>query len=261
MTRRLYVDCATSGPLLSRERGTSRQILLNDPRQPHLVRLAYLGVDDAGIVRGVSQMILPEPSWPPILPDATGGHGVTAELAASQGVPLDEVMADFRAALAEADELVAFNIEFHTRMLVKASLDLGVTFMMPPQVAPFCAMRMSAPLIGKPRADGKPGNMWPKFVEAYAHFSGGAELPVIDEVGPIENGLAMVDALRVIREGIECGRGGMSDEDLQNLIRLLGHTSLTAEVRMPGASFTAGELLTVMRQAAAYREQQRSIPR
>ena len=53
----------------------------------------------------------------------------------------------------------------------------------------------------------------------------------------------------------------MSDEDLQNLLRLLTVTSRTAEVRMPGAVFSTGELLTVLQEAAAYRQQQRSAPR
>ncbi len=263
MPRRLYLDTGISGVMLSRERDSGHSIGLADPRQPHLVRIAYLGVDEAGPVRGVCQIIRPEAPWNGWISDeATGGHGVTTEIAEMRGLPLEAVMEEFYDALDGTDELVAFNIDFHVRVLRKAMIDLGGNFTMPGSVAPFCAMRMAAPFVRKPRVDRKPGFMWPKLVEAYAHFSGGAELPGIDEVGPFENGLAIVEALRVIREGIDTGGGvGMSDEDLQNLIRLLAHTSLTAEVRMPGASFTAGELLTVMREASAYRDQQRSAPR
>lgn len=52
----------------------------------------------------------------------------------------------------------------------------------------------------------------------------------------------------------------MIDEDLHNIIRVLESYPATDTVRLPGALCGAGELLTVLREARAYREQQRSAP-
>lgn len=258
MPKRLYLDTAVSGRMLDNEPETGHSIGLGDPRQPHLVRLAYMGVDDLGPLRAVCHLITPEPEWV-WDEDAEGGHGVTYDDARLRGTSLADAMDQLTDALAGADELVMFNDRHHHRVLRRAMIDLGSTFVS--NVPRFCAMRMSASFVRKPRHDRRPGFAWPKLTEAYAHFSDGAELPPIDD--PIETGLAVVEALRVIREGIERhgGPANMSDEDLTNLIRLLVPMSRTAEVRLPGASFTTGELLTVMREAAAYREQHRSIPR
>jgi hypothetical protein len=199
MTRRLYVDTAMSGRLLFEDTSTGRDIPLFDPRQPHLVRLAFLGTDDDGPLRAVCHIIRPDPSWPSSTDKALSGHGVSEELAQALGVPLDDAMAEFREALEDADELVAFNISFHTRALRKAAVDQGEGLKLPGRDQRFCAMREATQFLRIPRETGY-GYQWPKLVEAYAYFSDGKELPPIDD--PIETGLATVGAIRVIREGI-----------------------------------------------------------
>jgi hypothetical protein len=45
----------------------------------------------------------------------------------------------------------------------------------------------------------------------------------------------------------------MTDEDLENLTAVLTGTDRAAEVRMPGAVCSVGELLIVLQDAAAFR--------
>jgi hypothetical protein len=199
MTRRLYIDTAISGRMLFRETDTGHTVPLFDPRQPHLVRLAMLGVDAAGKVNESCYVVRPLPGWPGSTEDAIGGHGISNAYAEAHGEALHVVMDEFTDALAEADELVAFNISFHVRALQKAALDLGGNLVIPSQVRRFCAMRGATSYVRKPRIDRGEGYQWPKLTEAHAHFGGG-ELPPIED--PIETGLAVVAAVRLIREGI-----------------------------------------------------------
>jgi hypothetical protein len=192
--RTLYVDTATTGRFLYRESNS-------DHRQPHLCRLALLeethGSGERTGTRYV-RLIKPLPTWH-FDPGAIAGHNITRDDALRRGVSLIEAMQTWKAMLAEADEIVAFNWEFHRRVLAKALIDLGDTMIIPPGVRQTCAMRAATDIVRKPRMDG-PGYAWPKQAEALRYFGAGAELPPI-EGDPIERGRALVDSLRVIHQG------------------------------------------------------------
>jgi hypothetical protein len=205
--RRLYVDTATTGLTLYRESDA-------DPRQPHIGRLAILATAEGMRPTGICRLIKPEPGWE-WEAGAGAGHGITRTDAEARGVPLGEAMDTLLRALQGTDELVAFNWEFHRRLLMRSMVDLGSYLEIPPTTRQICAMRAATPVIKKPKevdpATRKPvpGYEWPKLAEAYAYFSGGEELPPID-ADPIATGKALVNATRVIHEGTVAHRDGQS---------------------------------------------------
>ena len=203
--RRIYVDTATTGRMLYRESNA-------DPRQPHMARLAILATAEDMRPTGICRLIKPEPGWE-WEAGAEAAHGITRADAEARGVPLGEAMDTLLRALQGTDELVAFNWEFHRRVLMRSMIDLSSYLEIPLATRQICAMRAVTPMIKKPR-EADPATKKPvpcyastKLVEAYAYFSGGEELPPID-TDPIDTGKALVNATRVIYEGTVAHRYG-----------------------------------------------------
>jgi hypothetical protein len=203
--RRLYVDTATTGRMLYRESNA-------DPRQPHMARLAVLATAEGMRPTGICRLIKPEPGWE-WEAGAEAAHGITRADAEARGVPLGEAMDTLLRALQDTDELVAFNWEFHRRVLMRSMIDLSSYLEIPLATRQICAMRAVTPVIKKPR-EADPATKKPvpcyastKLVEAYAYFSGSEELPPID-ADPIDIGKALVNATRVIHEGTVAHREG-----------------------------------------------------
>lgn len=169
--------------------------------QPHLVRLAWVTADeDFRPLRSWSRLIMPRAGWS-FAPDAVVGHGVTPEAAMQRGVRLELAMATFRSALKEADQVAAFNYDFHRKVMEHAAYEVGgdweYLFTDTPGI---CCMRESTDLVRKPRMAPGGGFSWPKLKESFAFFHGD-DLPSMD-MDPEERGLALATCVMLIHRGI-----------------------------------------------------------
>lgn len=191
MTATLYIDTAVGGQWQYRAPNT-------DASQPHLIRLALLLVDDHDQSNEVAfcRLVCPEPTWE-VTPRASEMNGIPRERAADDGFPLAEVMAYFERCAANANRIVAYNIDFHWRVLERSSAESGID--LPASAERVCAMRECTNVVKKPRNQPGGGFAWPKQAEAYQFFTG-LELPPLN-IDPVERGLALVRGVRAIHEG------------------------------------------------------------
>lgn len=127
---------------------------------PHIVSISWIIMDGLQIIKKANFTIYPE-SWDiPI--EASNIHGITTEIAKSDGIPLSEVINIFRSE--KYDVLVAHNMEFDYNVLMNAILwDLGLpcTGL---GIQTFCTMRYMAPICKIPS---KYGFKNPKLSEMY----------------------------------------------------------------------------------------------
>lgn len=181
-----------------------------DADQPHMVRLAWVIDEDGEIVQEWCKLIRPKTHWE-FEPDAMIANGISREIAETIGVPLNYVMAGFVADLDTVDRVVAFNADFHTKVLQRSAIEVGLNgahlFNEHPVA---CAMRRATDIVQKPRMQPGGGYSWPKLVEAYAFF-GGDDLPSLD-MDPIERGIAMARCVHVIDQGILDSQRSVSHE-------------------------------------------------
>lgn len=189
MTATLYIDTAVGGQWQYRAPNT-------DASQPHLIRLALLLVGDQTHEIALCRLVWPAPGWE-VTPRASEMNGITRERAADDGFPLSDVMVNLEALIARADRVVAYNMDFHWRVLERSSAESGID--LPASAERICAMRECTSVVKKPRNQPGGGFAWPKQAEAYQFFTG-LELPPLN-IDPVERGLALVRGVRAIHEG------------------------------------------------------------
>lgn len=189
----LYIDTATNGRWFYRESNASRS-------QPQMCRLAFLliGEDNEEAI-AYCRLVRPTPAWRDFSAEAIVGHGITPEMVAADGIPLAEIMAALAEAVGKADHVVAYNFDYHRRVIAKSAMEIGQD---PDAALPedgYCAMREATDIVMKPRMS-EGGFAWPKQAEAYHYFTG-EHLPKPGG-DPIDRGLVMVRSVRAIWDGI-----------------------------------------------------------
>lgn len=188
--RYVYIDTATHGEWLFRE-----SVL--DPRQPHMIRLATATLAEGEPTFESSRLIKPEPGWD-FTPKAFVMNGISRERCELDGIDARSVLTELAGELAEADAVVAFNMEFHRRVIERAAADAGIELLLPE--TRICAMRAATKHVKKYAANGR-GYAWPKQTEAYTFFTG-KDLGHPADVDPILRGLQTIRAVRAIHQGI-----------------------------------------------------------
>jgi hypothetical protein len=169
-----------------------------DPTQPHIARLAYIVMDNGELLADESMLVVPEPGWV-YETEAIAQHNITPELATENGINLRVAWLTFADQLRKAEVLVAFNSDFHLRVLERTCRDAtGEELLADEHQLIECAMRQATDIVCKPRP-GTDGYSWPKMTEAYHHFSG-MELP--KTLDPIEQGYLQANAVLDIWRGI-----------------------------------------------------------
>lgn len=143
----------------------------NDPVQPRIVQLVAMLYDDARHPAGSLNVII-RPDGFEIPAEASAIHGITTEYAKKYGVPLKVAVAAFESLFANAQLLVAHNIDFD-RLMVRSELArieawniVKVAFETLPT---FCTMKSTTDICKLP---GNYGYKWPKLQEAHVHFFG-----------------------------------------------------------------------------------------
>lgn len=161
----------------------------NDPKQPHLIRVAALLCRGEKTLDSVCRLVAPQPSWPMITPQGTRQHGMDQNDLATSGVLLDVALTRIRALIAKAGEVVAFNAAYHERVLRRAyrdgNMDTGNlrTFV--------CVMRLASVVS---RAGGGSG----RFLKLSEIYSRVAHEALVMPADPTERGMRTVEAVRLV---------------------------------------------------------------
>ena len=94
----------------------------DDPKQPHLVSLAFVMYDtEDGSTLNEQHWIVRPDGWT-IPEEVTAIHGITTEYAEEQGVPLEDILTIFATMCGASDQRVAYGAPFDKRILRIAML-------------------------------------------------------------------------------------------------------------------------------------------
>jgi hypothetical protein len=180
-----YFHCDVTGPWLW-------ELPADAPQQPHLLRLSLLKADSAGGEATPEVLFVkPEASW--TLDGETLFHaGLDGVYVTQYGQPQAVVLRRFLDYAAVSERFVAYNAEFHTRVLRRTAADLGVIW---PDMEVECAMRRSTNIVRVPKMQPGGGFKWPKMSEAHQYFAG-TDIP--HGQGAEIDGAELVMAVRLI---------------------------------------------------------------
>lgn len=159
----------------------ARGMPLDHERQPHLVQLAALLMDDDGTERASVSLIIRPPV--PIPDDVAAIHGITNNIAASVGIPPAAAVGVWSNLARRADLLVAHNIAFDILLMEIAWLrSMGAEAAANWQAlhagrTRFCTMQAATPLVNLPPTErmiaaGFNRPKAPKLAECVRHFFG-----------------------------------------------------------------------------------------
>jgi len=134
---------------------------------PRLVQLAWILTDEEGNRIHTGNLIVKPEGF--IIPsDATRVHGITTQRANEEGVPLAEVIEQFKADLDVATYIVGHNIDFDKKIVGAEMIRLGLKDIMDSKKS-YCTMQSS---INFCRIPGKYGYKYPKLQELYKKLFG-----------------------------------------------------------------------------------------
>jgi DNA polymerase-3 subunit epsilon len=140
--------------------------------QPNLVQLAAILLDDDGSERASMSVIIKPEGWK-IPAGASAIHGITDEIAGRCGVTLRQALTLFHGLYAQAETVVAHNLDFDEAVMATARLRAGSSFA-PNPAASYCTMRRATPICKIPHANPRRPDdyKWPKLEECMHHFFG-----------------------------------------------------------------------------------------
>lgn len=190
MSAILYVETATCGRWLYKSGNTT-------DAQPHLSRLAFILVRDGQEELSWCRLIKPRTSWI-YEPDAVASNGISRPSAEAEGATIENAMEHLFDAAQEADEMVAYNMDFHARVIERSCKDVHLAR---PAIWPTqrCAMRASVDVLRLPRIEPGGGYRWPKHNQAHEYFSNEPWPTVFGD--PVQRGFSLVRGVRAIWEG------------------------------------------------------------
>ena len=134
---------------------------------PRLVQLAWILTDEEGNRIHTGNLIV-KPEGFTIPTDATRVHGITTQRANEEGVPLAEVIEQFKADLDVATYIVGHNIEFDKKIMGAEMIRLGMDDILDSKKS-YCTMQSSIDFCKIP---GKYGYKYPKLQELYKKLFG-----------------------------------------------------------------------------------------
>lgn len=121
----------------------------DDPRQPHLLQLAYILAEEDGTeVETFSTLVKPYPGCI-IGEEAFKAHGITIRKANAEGMDGKEVADRFYAMVFKAERLIGHNVTFDIRMMrIHSAKAHGFKWEAP--IPYFCTMRAATPILNLP---------------------------------------------------------------------------------------------------------------
>ena len=130
---------------------------------PRLVQIAWFHCDNSGNILTDSNYIV-KPQGFTIPEDATEVHGISTEMAKSEGIDLKTVLIEFSKAISQSSFLVAHNLNFDEKIVGAEFLRVNVDNQLP-MIPKICTMEMSTDYCKLP---GKYGNYkWPSLSELH----------------------------------------------------------------------------------------------
>jgi DNA polymerase-3 subunit epsilon len=150
---------------------------VDDPSQPYLVQLAAQLCDESGrVFAGFSLIVNPSSDGSPVgIPEAASNvHGITNEIAANIGAPLETVLSMFSHLYRRADLLCAHNVEFD-KNIIEAAIARCWGKIRLLSLPLFCTMKAATPVINLPPTErmlaaGFDKPKPPKLTECIRHF-------------------------------------------------------------------------------------------
>jgi DNA polymerase III subunit epsilon len=142
------------------------------PIQPKLVELGAVLRDNHDRVRASIDLIIKPENWH-ISEEVAAIHGITEEIAINYGVSLRTVAFLFNNLCAQADLLVAHNMDFDRSVLMSVYHSIGVGNRLG-RLNRFCTMRTAAPVLRLPHGSNPTDKSykWPKLQECMKFFFG-----------------------------------------------------------------------------------------
>ena len=141
----------------------------DDPRQPYVVDLACSLFDRAGLEIERYDAIID--NGVEIPEEVSRIHGITTEIAASEGVTPSLALEEFLRLIGECEVVIGHNVSFDIRMMrIMAARLTGKKWENPRPT--FCTMHRSTGhcKIPSPRARHETDYKWPRLTEAIKHF-------------------------------------------------------------------------------------------
>lgn len=135
------------------------------PLQPYIVQLGAVLTEDDGTERVSIDLIIKPDGWK-ITDEVAAIHGITTDMAERCGVPLFSAASVFNNMLAQADTLIAHNIDFDRMMMRASFFRIGKPFTEAGK-AFYCTMKAATNIC---RIPGNYGFKWPTLQEAHRHF-------------------------------------------------------------------------------------------
>ena len=130
---------------------------------PRLVQIAWFHCDNSGNILTDSNYIV-KPQGFTIPEDATEVHGISTEMAKSEGIDLKTVLIEFSKAISQSSFLVAHNLNFDEKIVGAEFLRVNVANQLP-MIPKICTMEMSTNYCKLPGKYGK--YKWPSLSELH----------------------------------------------------------------------------------------------
>ena len=156
-----FFDCETTGLPVWKSPS-------EDPCQPHIVEIAALLCNEAGIIVDRFEALIRPAGWT-ITPEMTAIHGITNEMAMDLGISEAEALEGFMALHSRASLRVAHNITFDDRIVRIALMryqDEERANAFKDGSEKYCTCFRSRSTVALP------DNKLPNLGEAYQHFTG-----------------------------------------------------------------------------------------
>ena len=175
--RMLFFDTETTGIPLNYKAPSS-----DTQNWPRLVQLAWILTDKEGNRIHTGNLIV-KPNGFVIPVDATKVHGITTQKAKEEGIPLSEVIEQFKADLDMATFIVGHNIEFDKKIVGAEMIRLGMKDEIEKRKS-YCTMQSSIDFCKIPS---KYGYKYPKLQELYRKLFG-------ENFGDAHNAMSDIEA-------------------------------------------------------------------
>lgn len=114
--RALFFDTETTG--LPKDR--KKDATMGPDNWPDAVSIAWIVTEDSKPIRGKYSII--QPSGWQIPEESIRIHGITQQMAETNGIPLSHVLGDFVRDLRNVDIVIAHNLEFDKNVIIAAAL-------------------------------------------------------------------------------------------------------------------------------------------
>lgn len=160
----LFFDCETTGVPIDYK--ASYTDVNNWPR---VIQLAWLLTDDKGQVLNSACHLIKPNGWQMPTEKFWIDNGYSQEKSEAEGVPIESVLEEFYNDKAQADHLVAHNLNFDHRVVWSEFIRAGIE----PKsgMNKICTMMKSTGVCKIPNSRGR-GYKWPKLEELYTFLFG-----------------------------------------------------------------------------------------